>query len=145
MQTVDPYITWLQKTRSPVFESAGTWWRPYEGGLVPASTKPVPIQLKAGQAEALLRMSGSHLLRYFSRTIEAPSDFWYVSCADYDFEKLPGKMRTKIRRAYKDCTVRELDPVWLSKHGQECYYAAFARYKDGRPDSPEIFINRCCL
>jgi hypothetical protein len=141
----DEYTVWLSRQRVPLVTAGGTVWRRYfeYSALVQASAKPEPVELTHAQAMDLLRESGTHLLRYFSRTFEEPTQFWYVVCDRYDFEDLPTKLKTKIRRAYKDCVVRALDASWLAANGYECYTAAFSRYKNGVADSREMFEEKC--
>jgi hypothetical protein len=117
---MDPYIAWLKNTNQPLFESAGTYWRIYQNALVPASLKPEPVQLSREQAQGLLEKSGALFLRYFTRTSEIPTAFWYTACNEYDNNNLPPKVRSHIRRAYKDCRVERIDPTWLSDNGYAC-------------------------
>jgi hypothetical protein len=139
----DPYILWQRQHKIALFQGGGTWWRRYRDILVPASTKPEPVFLGASEARELLRESRAYLLRWFTRTSDAPTEFWYVVCDDYNFEKLPGKMRTKIRRAYRDCIVRQIQPGWLAESGYDCYLAAFSRYKAATPASKNMFQKEC--
>ncbi len=136
---MDRYISWLKQTNQPLFEIAGTYWRPYHKALVPASLKPEPIHLSAQQARKLLEQSGAPFLRYFSRTVKHPTAFWYTACREYIFNNLPQKVRCHIRRGYKDCRVERVDPVWLADNGYACYKAAFSRYRNGEPESKEEF------
>jgi hypothetical protein len=140
---LDPYILWQKEHNLPLFSAGGTWWRRYRDVLIPASGKPEPTPLESSEAQALLRESRTYLLRYFTQSSDTPTEFWHVLCDDYDFEKLPGKMRTKIRRAYKDCTVREIQASWLMENGYDCYLAAFSRYKGGKPASKDVFQKEC--
>jgi hypothetical protein len=135
---MDPYITWLQK-RSALFEAGGAWWTPYHKALVPASAKPEPVDLELPQAKDLLRKSGTFFLRYFTRTFEEPTDFWYTACNSYEIANLSRHTRYEIRRAHKGCVVRLTDPVWLAANGYECYAAAFARYRNQRAESTKHF------
>jgi hypothetical protein len=136
---LDPYVVWQNQQALPLFHAGGTWWRPYREVLVPASLKPEPTHLKPTEAQDLLRESRAYLLRFFTGTADKPTEFWYTLCDDYNFEKLPGKMRTKIRRAYKDCVVRQVQPAWLAENGYDCYLAAFSRYKGGKANSSDLF------
>ncbi len=140
---LDPYILWQKQHDLPLFSAGGTWWRRYRDILIPASGKPEPSHIENRVAQELLRESRTYLLRYFTQSSDTPTEFWHVLCDDYDFEKLPGKMRTKIRRAYKDCTVKEIHASWLMENGYDCYLAAFSRYKGGKPASKEIFQKEC--
>jgi hypothetical protein len=140
---LDPYILWQKQHNLPLFSAGGTWWRRYRDVLIPASGKPGPTPLNPSEAQALLRESRTYLLRFFTQSSNTPTEFWHVLCDDYDFEKLPGKMRTKIRRAYKDCTVKRIQPSWLMENGYDCYLAAFSRYKGGKPASRDIFQGEC--
>jgi hypothetical protein len=140
---LDPYILWQKQRNLPLFSAGGTWWRRYRDILIPASGKPEPTPLESLEAQALLRESRTYLLRFFTQTSDEPTEFWHVLCDDYNFEKLPGKMRTKIRRAYKDCEIRKIQAPWLAENGYPCYLAAFSRYKGGRPASKETFQKEC--
>jgi hypothetical protein len=140
---MDPYIAWLKVRCHPLFETAGTYWRPYHHALVPASLKPEPIELDSQQANELLEKSGTLFLRYFSRTYEQPTAFWYMACNEYDFKKLPHKVRTQIRRAQRDCRIERVDPAWLADNGYPCFQVAFSRYRNARPESREEFEEMC--
>lgn len=140
---MDPYIEWLKNTGQTIFELDGNYWRPYQKALIPASLKPQPIELSVADEHKLLQMSGALFLRYFTRTQERPTEFWYTSCNEYSFADLPRKLRTQIRRAAKDVRVERVDPVWLADHGYECYAAAFSRYQNSKPESREQFDRMC--
>lgn len=140
---MDPYITWLKETEQTLFEGAGTYWRFYQKALVPASLKPAPVELNREQAHELLNKSGALFLRYFTQKSESPTDFWYTACPEYDFKNVPGKLRTQIRRAYKDCRIERVDPAWLSDNGYACFTAAFSRYKYTQPGSRAQFDQMC--
>jgi len=140
--SLDPYIVWQNQHKQPLFNAGGIWWRGYKDILVPAAGKPLPTPIPSSEAKAVLAESHTYLLRYFTRTSGTPTEFWHVLCNDYNFEKLPGKMRTKIRRAYKDCAIRRIQAAWLVENGYPCYLAAFSRYKGGRPESKETFQKR---
>jgi hypothetical protein len=136
----DSYVRWLgRRNDSTVFWGGGTWWREYHRCLVPASLKPQPIELTKAEAAKLLKASGALLLRYFSKTFDQPTDFWYVACDRYDFEGVSSNTRSKIRRAYKNCVVERTEATWLADHGYECYSAAFSRYRDARAESKSVF------
>lgn len=137
--TVDPYVEWLRARQVPLFAGCGILWRLYRNTLIPASLRPLPVQVPQAEGHRLLRKSGALFLRYFSSRSAEPTLFWYVGCPDYDFDRLSGKMRTKIRRAYKDCEVRKLDALWIAEHGYGCYSAAFQRYRHNTPVSAEVF------
>jgi hypothetical protein len=139
----EDYLTWLKSQGVPLFNSGGTWWKLYRRVLVPASTRPEPVEIREQDGRDMLRRSGAYLVRHFSSTFEKPTDFWFVRCGQYDFDSLPGKLKTKIRRAYKDCTVRKVSAAWLAAHGHGCHVAAYGRYRHGQPDSPSTFQNEC--
>ncbi len=136
----DAYVKWLSRRNESVLVlGGGTWWFPYHGCLVPASLKPQPVELTEAEAAKLLEESGALLLRYFSRISDEPTAFWYVACERYDFDGVSHNTRSKIRRAYKRCTVERVDATWLAKEGYGCYSAAFDRYRGARPTSKTIF------
>jgi len=68
-------------------------------------------------------------LRHFTRTFKAPTEFWYVACQEYDFERLSSNTRSKVRRARKQCAVRRVSLEWLIAEGYPCYAAAHTRYE----------------
>src|SRR5579871_240338 len=140
---MDGYVRWLQEANCPVFEMNGTYWRNYQRALVPACPKPEPIELSTQQCLELLNRSGALFLRYFTRTVNHPTAFWYTACREYDFAKLPTKVRTHIRRAYKSCRVDRVDGAWLRENGYPCYLAAFARYRNSKPESRAKFDEMC--
>lgn len=141
--TEDPYVAWLRSGKDTLFEAAGIYWRIYQRGLVPASVKPEPIELNEQQARRLLRKSGALFLRYFTRTCERPTAFWYMACNEYNFENLHRKQRSQIRRAYKDCRVERVDPIWLADNGYRCFTAAYTRYRNVLPESKASFEEMC--
>ncbi|MGH9818194.1 MAG: GNAT family N-acetyltransferase, partial [Candidatus Acidiferrales bacterium] len=141
---MDTYVTWLKNSSSTaLFESAGVWWRPYHRALVPASPKPEPVALSEGQAKELLEKSGMLFLRYFTRTFDEPTAFWYTACREYRFEKLAPDMRRYIRRARERCEVRQVDAEWMATHAYGCYAAAFRRYANAWPGPRETFEKSC--
>ena len=140
---VDGYVSWLRNTNQTVFEMAGTSWRPYQQGLIPASLKPQPIELSAEQEEELLHKSGALFLRYFTRTLETPTPFWYTACYEYDPNNLTRKTRTQVQKAYRACHVERISPPWLSENGYSCYVAAFTKYRNAQPDSMSQFEAEC--
>jgi len=140
---LDSYIAWQKQQNIRLFECGNTSWRLYRGMLVPASLKPQPIQLDPSDARKLLAESRAHLARFYTRTSTAPTEFWYVECGEYDFEKLSPKLRKNIRRAHRDSCVRRIEPNWLAEHAYPCYSAAFSRYKSGAPKSDEAFRQEC--
>jgi hypothetical protein len=125
---MDVYERWLKETHQVLYELEGTYWRLYRRALLPASLKPSPVKMAAGQAQELLAKSGALFLRYFTRFHQKPTEFWYVGCSEYKFENLSGNTKSKIRRAHKNCMVRRVDPDWLGRNGYECYTAALAKY-----------------
>ena len=137
------YVRWLKETNRPLYEVAGTYWRPYHNALVPASLMPEPMELTGRQAQELLDRSGALFLRYFTKTLKYPTDFWYSVCSEYSFKNLPQKVRTHIRRALKSCRIERIDPVWLSDNGYPCYTAAYSRYRNALPESRERFDDMC--
>jgi len=140
---LDTYIAWQKQHHVPLFESAGVWWWVYKGILVPASLKPQPVQVDRSAARRVLAQSGAHLARFFSRTSTGPTEFWYVECREYDLEKLSPKLRKHVRRAHRDSSVRPISATWFAENGYHCYSAAFSRHKNGRPDSQELFQQKC--
>ena len=144
MIDMEPYADWLLKTNVPVLEMGSTLWRPYHQGLVPASLKPVPIQLTPREEKDLLRRSGSLFLRYFTKTSDQPTGFWYSVCSEYNLERrATSDCRRRIRRAYERCTVRRVDAAWIALHGYDCYAAAFARYGNAKPAPRKTFEADC--
>lgn len=140
---MNSYESWLQRTGQPVYEMAGTYWTLYHNALMLASPKPEPVELNKKQTEELLRKSGALFLRYFTRTVNHPTHFWYTACAQYNLNDLPHKVRTQIRRGYKGCRVERVTPAWLAENGHECYLAAFSRYRNSSPE-PRARFDRMC-
>jgi hypothetical protein len=127
----------------PLYEGGGVWWWKYHNALMPAGVKPEPVSLSVAEETKLLHDSGAALLRYFSRTFEEPTDFWYTCCESYGFEQLSAKTRNQVRRGRKHCEVRRVEAEWVAVNGYECYSSAFARYKgQERPESREFFERR---
>ncbi|MGH9716751.1 MAG: hypothetical protein ACRD4R_08485 [Candidatus Acidiferrales bacterium] len=130
----DPYVSWLRREGIPLFHGGGIAWRLYSDRLlIPASLRPSPVNLPRSDARALLQDSGAYAIRWFSKTYNEPSSFWYVVCDRYDLVKLSRKARNQIRKASRQCVVRRLDPAWVAVNGYDCYAAAFGRYKHGHP------------
>lgn len=128
-EDLDSYVTWLRNSDVPIFEIGGAWWRPYQRALVPAGLNPRPIQLSKSEEREALQKSGCLFLRYFTRRFDHPTEFWYVACIQYDFDKLSANTRSKLRRGQKRCAVRQIDGEWLATHGYSCYLAAHTRYQ----------------
>jgi hypothetical protein len=141
--TMEAYVSWLKNRNMPVYEMAGTYWRSYQKALIPASLKPEPIIISEEQGQQLLERSGALLLRYFTHTVKYPTSFWYSACKEYDIKNLSQKVRGRIRRGYKSCSVKRIDPLWLADNGYACYASAFSRYRNAEPDSKEQFDAIC--
>ena len=140
---MDSYIRWLQDTKRPLYEMAGTYWRIYQKALVPASVKPEPIQLDSQQERELLHRSGAPFMRYFTRTVNYPTAFWYTACNQYCLKDLSLNVKANIRRGHRNSRVERVDPAWLADHGYPCYTAAFGRYRNARPESKDKFDEMC--
>jgi hypothetical protein len=140
---MDSYIRWLQETKQPLFEMAGTYWRLYQRALVPASVKPEPIQLNSEQERELLHRSGAPFMRYFTRTVNYPTAFWYTACNKYCLKDLSLNVKANIRRGHRNSRVERVDPAWLADNGYPCYTAAFERYRNARPESKDKFDEMC--
>ncbi|MGH9740420.1 MAG: GNAT family N-acetyltransferase [Candidatus Acidiferrales bacterium] len=143
---LDPYIRWLQREKVPIFWRAGIGWRLYQRVLIPASLKPVSIDLELSTARNLLRESGASLIRWHTRTFDEPTSYWCILCERYDFEGLARKARNQIRKANRECEVRRVETEWAAANTYDCYAAAFGRYKHGRPISRMQFesFQRSC-
>jgi hypothetical protein len=142
-KALDEYIAWLKNTNVPLFEAGNRVWMRYHRCLVPASLKPDPLRLSERDASDLLRQSGALFVRYFSRTFEQPTQFWYTMCNGYNPDSLSAKMRKQIRRAHERCSVRRIKAEWLAAHGYRCYCTAFDRYQNAQPESEESFQKIC--
>src|ERR1700722_13520024 len=127
-ELVDAYLAWLRNSGEPVFEAGGAWWRRYQRALGPVGLNPKPIQLSESEARRVLKESGCMFVRYFTQRFDHPTEFWYVSCAEYDFDKLSANTRSKVRRGQKRCEIRRLSGEWLAEHGYSCFLAAHRRY-----------------
>ncbi len=133
------YVEWLRKTGEPLYGGGGIWWRRYRGALIPAAAGPCFPVLGHDEAKRLLRESGASFLRYSAGPYEEETQWWYVVCGEYDFNKLPGKMKGMINRGLKQCSVRRIGAEWLAEHGYGCYGAAFGRYRNARPLPEDAF------
>lgn len=142
-----PYVAWLQREAIPLFWAGGIPWRTYHRALIPAALKPGPVNLKPSEANALLRESGASLIRWFSKTLQKPTNNWYVICDSYDFERLSRKVRNQIRKATRECVVETVDAEWIAANAYDCYVSAFNRYKHGKAASRAEFeeSQRSCI
>jgi hypothetical protein len=122
------YLDWLRRHGERLFEGAGISWRLYRRALIPATAAPCFVEMTPEGARALLTDSRAWLLRYSSDPCVEPTEWWYIVCDRYDPGMLSSKMRTKINRGRRRCTVTRIEPQWLADHGYRCYLAAFARY-----------------
>jgi hypothetical protein len=140
----EPYIRWLELKKVPLFEGGGIFWRlDHNKCLLPASLKPMPVELDAQTARDLLRRSGAPLLRYFGTTFEQPTAFWYLECTAYAPQLLSKDTRRQIRQGRERCEIRQIDPEWLARNGYPCYLSAFTRYKRTAPESLADFQDQC--
>jgi hypothetical protein len=83
-------------------------------------------------------------VRYFTKTFEEPTSFWYTECNKYRPQALSSEMRRKIRRAHERCDVRRVEATWLAGKGYDCYAAAFERYENAWP-MPQAKFRKTCL
>jgi hypothetical protein len=81
-------------------------------------------------------------VRYFTHSFDHPTEFWYVACTQYDFDKLSANTRSKVRRGQKKCEIRRLSGEWLIEHGYPCFLAAHSRYKGAPIDSRGVFESK---
>lgn len=135
------YIEWLKKQGVPLFEGGGIYWTLYQGALVPASASPCFIELSKNLAKVLLKESGAWLIRYASDPCEQKTEWWYIVCDTYDSKTYSAKTRRNINRGKRDCYVCRIDAEWLARHGYECYFSAFSRYKNASPSKKDIFCS----
>ena len=134
-----PYIAWLQEQGVPLFKNKDTYWQIYREALIPASIAPCFITIASEEGKGLLKASGAWLLRYSSDPCEKETEWWYVVCDEYDQRKLSSNTRSKINRGSRNCSVRQVRPEWLAKHGYTCYVAAHKRYTNAFPVTDEAF------
>jgi hypothetical protein len=139
---MDPYLAWLGRNET-LYPGYGTFWRRYQNALVPAPVKPAPTLMTSLQAEELLGKSGASFVRYFSKTLDHPSEFWYAACRKYSYEDRSPDTRRQIRKALDACLVRIVDCQWLAEYGYDCYLSAFHRYQHALPESRQAFKARC--
>jgi hypothetical protein len=133
------FAEWLGREHpDSLFCSQHEWWWLYRRSLVPANVGPRPTTLEQSDAIELLRSSGAYLLRYFTRTFDSPTDFWWVACDTYAPSK---KARNQIRRAHRTCTVQSIDAADLEKTGFACYKAAHNRYKNSSSFTEGEFVS----
>jgi hypothetical protein len=133
------YVKWLQKQGVRLFISGNTYWRIYQGALIPASAAPCFAKLNLDESQVLLQESGAWFLRYASDPCEQETSWWYIICDSYDPKKLSSNTRSKINRGNRRCSVRKINADWLAEHGYPCYLAAYQRYENAMPVSQEVF------
>jgi hypothetical protein len=136
------YADYLIKTRAPVFEGAGIYWRVNQLALVPASLTPTFVEVDIETGRQLLSESGARFIRWSSHPTDAEMPWWWMVCKEYDFSTLSSKTRSEIRRGHKNCQIRRIDAEWLAHSGYECYKKAFQRYSNSTPVSEEKFRSR---
>lgn len=135
------YIEWLKEQGLPLFEGGGIHWRLYQGALVPASAAPCFVELSQEEAKTLLKESGAKFIRYASEPCKEETEWWYVVCDSYAPDKISSNIRSKINRGNNRCSIRSINAEWLAKHGYECYFAAYNRYKNANPIKEDIWSN----
>lgn len=140
---MDPYLRWLERNKVSLFHAGNSLWRTYQRAIVPACLKPIPVDLTMEQVQMLLHKSGALFARYFTRTFDTPTAFWYSSCREYSFDSLSRKVRAEIRKAHEMCAIKKVAPAWMAQNGYACYESAHARYSAARPDSRKLFEAKC--
>lgn len=134
-----PYVAWLQKQGVALFKSTDTYWRLYNGGLVPASPTPCFLELTPAEARELLKESRAWFLRYSSHPSERETAWWYTFRDAHCPGKYSANTRSKVSRGHRHCEVRAIDADWLARYGYETYRSAHARYRNAIPLSQETF------
>jgi len=136
-----PYVAWLQKQGVPLFKSQETYWRLYNGGLMPASPAPCFLEVSQSEARDLLKASKAWFLRYASDPSDRETAWWYTFRDACCSDKYSANTRSKISRGKRHCDVRSIDALWLANHGYETYRSAHTRYRNATPLSKETFSN----
>lgn len=136
---ISQYSQWLRKTNNIVYSVNDTYWRKYNGALVPADATPVFTQINTEDAKQLLKQSNAYFLRYSSDPVQTEKAWWYIVCHEYNKATLSGSTRSKINRGGKRCRVKKLEADWFQQNGYACYYAAYQRYTNMTPITENDF------
>lgn len=135
------YVEWLKEQGIQLYKGGGTYWRVYQGALIPASATSCFVSITIDECKYLLNESGAFFIRYESDPCNEETEWWIILCDIYKPDNLTSKIRSMIKRGRRNCSVRLIDADWLTTYGYACYYAAFSRYKNARPVSVDIFRN----
>lgn len=136
---ISKYTQWLRETNSTLYNVKNTYWRKYNGALVPADAMPVYTHIDIQQAKQLLKQSNAYFLRYSSNPVQTETAWWYIVCTEYTKANLSGSTRSKVNRGQKRCDVKKLEAKWFQKNGYACYHAAHQRYANMIPMSEKDF------
>ena len=123
------YELWLNKQGPTLIEGGGCLWRNYRRALLSARATVFHPNISTCEAKKLLRSSGALFMRYTKLSDGREGPWWWVVCDSYDLNRLPSKIRNQVNRGRRNCVVRQVDAIWLSEHGYECYFSAHQRYK----------------
>lgn len=112
-------------------EYKGTKWQKYHGALIPLASPLIEIDLSKEEAKYLLKKSGAYFVRYTSHwDIKRETAFWYIIKDSFGgMEELSANTRSKLRRGFKNCTVKKVTNEEIAQHGYEVYKKAFDHYK----------------
>lgn len=133
------YADFLVSQGKTVVEQGGVNWMEYQGALIPAAAMPVYVQLSDDEAAQLIKETGALFLRYTTASRESQTNWWYVICRQYDFQRVSSNTRSKIRRGLKRLEIKQVIPAWLAEHAYDCHVTCYRRYKHATPQTRDEF------
>ena len=129
------YADYLRQTGTQLYYGADTYWRIYQGCLVPASPIPTFVNIDTETSKRLLAESGAYMIRWSNDPSDKEMPWWWIVCDHYDIKRLDRETQKRIERGYKNCSVCLISAEWLAEFGYDCYKKAFQRYSNANPMS----------
>jgi hypothetical protein len=134
----DRFMELFERRREPAIVVDGVIFKLYSGMVVPFGPVTRDYGLSSDSAARALRALGGAALRTTTgfRGGTAPTDWYAVVCREFTpVEDAPSSnVRSKLRRALRNCEVRRISCADVASTGYEVYLRARDRYRDA--DAP---------
>lgn len=119
----------------------GTEWKKYNGALLFGRAPHISAELTKDDKTKLLDKSKAYFLRWISDWDTRESEFWYVIKDTFNgLDELSVNTRSKVRRGFKNCTIKRVKNTEIATFGYEVYSKAFELYATYLvPSTQEVF------
>ena len=119
-------------------------WKKYNGALIPDQPPHIRIKVNPIDMNQEIKDQRAFFARWSSDfDCKQESDFWYIiNDTHLDLKDYSVNTRSKIRRGFRDLTVKKINKQDVLEYGYYVYVSAFKRYKTiNKPMTNDQFIN----